>query len=197
MKRIFTIFSVLFILSMPVFAQSNDEQNEPDQDTVYTYDQNGKGDQFIKIGIMPNFPLNFDKQLYVGGAVQLGYYRFMTNWLAVGGELMAGYDLTKGSNIFTFVPITAGVMFQPTIWKFEFPVTLSLGMAFETCQNKKYFPGFVAKADAGVFFRIAESWSFGLSGQFLFLPQWYTTTPNAGADYGMFMQATVSARYHF
>lgn len=223
MKRILSLFGILLVLSVPLFAEQetdapesapneqteqNDGQSEEnvktdedddDENIVRKddYSRNGKGDQFLKIGIMGNFPLNFGDQLTVGGSAQLGYYRFMNSWLALGGELMAGYNPTIGSNVFTFVPITFGVMFQPSAGRFEFPQTLSVGFAFETCANKKYFPGFSAKAETGAFFRITEGWSVGLNAEFLYLPEWYTTTKNADSDYGIFMEAGVSARYHF
>mgnify|MGYP002673312980 FL=1 len=223
MKRILSLFGILLVLSVPLFAkqeteapesapneqtEQNDGQSEEniktdEDDDVENivrkddYSRNGKGDQFLKIGIMGNFPLNFGDQLTVGGSAQLGYYRFMNSWLALGGELMAGYNPTIGSNVFTFVPITFGVMFQPSAGRFEFPHTLSVGFAFETCANKKYFPGFSAKAETGAFFRITEGWSVGLNAEFLYLPEWYTTTKNADSDYGIFMEAGISARYHF
>lgn len=201
MKRIISIFGILFALSMPIFAQSEENDVQDDEENIVreepAYTMNGRGDQFLKIGIMGNFPLNFGNSLYIGGAAQLGYYRFLNSWLGLGGELMAGYNPTLGSNVLTFVPITAGVLFQPYVKRFEFPTTLSVGIGFETCANKKYFPGFVAKAETGAFFRIAEGWSAGLTGQFLYLPEWYTTTTNAKSDYGLFMQAGIEARYHF
>lgn len=207
MKRIISLFGVLLALSMPIFAQS--EQSEVDEETQVQEDEenmvrrddsysiNGKGDQYLKIEIMGNFPLNFDDKLYFGGAASIGYYRFLNSWFGLGGELMAGYNPTLGSNVLTFLPITFGCMFQPSVWKFEFPIYTSVGFAFETCANKKYFPGFAAKCETGAFFRITEGWSAGLTGQFLYLPEWYTTTDNADSDYGMFMQAGVAARYHF
>lgn len=218
MKRILSLFGMLLVLSMPIFAQSEDdeipesnenniesniqENDEYDDEEKFvrnnqSYSINGRGDQFLKIGIMGNFPLNFGDSLYVGGAAQLGYYRFLNSWLGLGGELMAGYNPTVGSNVLAFVPVTFGVLLQPSFKRFEFPVTLSVGFAFETCANKKYFPGFSAKAETGAFFRITEGWSVGLTGQFLYLPEWYTTTDNADSDFGCFMQAGVSARYHF
>lgn len=227
MKRILSLFGILLVLSVPLFAQAEDdepdfdqgsqtEQNEQNQDGQSEenknndedennvnivrnddYSRNGRGDQFLKIGVMGNFPLNFGDQLTIGGSAQLGYYRFLNGWLALGGELMAGYNPTIGSNVFTFVPITFGAMVQPCAGRFEFPVTLSVGFAFETCANKKYFPGFAAKAESGAFFRITEGWSVGLNAEFLYLPEWYTTTKNADSDYGIFMEAGVSARYHF
>ena len=196
MKRIL-LFAGFFLL-LSVFAVAQDTP-EDDMDEVqdFSYSMNGKGDQYIKIAIMPNFPLNFGDKLYVGGAAELGYYRFLNSWLALGGELSVGYNPTLGSNSLTFVPITFGVSFQPAVWKFEFPITLSTGFAFETCQNRKYFPGFVAKAEAGAFFRMTEGWSFGLGSDFLYLPQWYTTDERASSDYGLFLTAFVAARYHF
>ena len=190
------------MLMAPIFSQSEEENGSQDEENVVrkeddVYKMNGKGDQFIKIGLMPNFPLNFGDSLYIGGAAQRGYYRFLTGWFGVGGELMAGYNPTLGSNVLTFVPITVGVMLQPAVWKFEFPVFFSAGVAFETCSNKKYFPGFAGKIEAGAFYRITEGWSAGITGQWLYLGEWYTDTKNADSDYGMFMQASVSARYHF
>ena len=142
MKRIIAVLSILLAFYMPVFAQT--EESEPDNGNVQTeeenieqnedsddenivrkendYKVNGRGDQFIKIGLMPNFPMNFGDKLYVGGAAQLGYYHFFTSWFAIGGELMAGYNPTLGSNVLTFVPVTTGVMFQPSFRRFEFPV---------------------------------------------------------------------------
>ncbi len=223
MKRILSLFGILLLFSVPVFSQSQEdgsdfeqteqaEQNQNEQSEENTTDENqdeedivrfenyarnGRGDQFLKIGVMGNFPLNFGDQLTIGGSAQLGYYRFLNGWLAVGGDLMAGYNPTIGSNVFTFVPITFGAMFQPCAGRFEFPVTLSVGFAFETCANRKYFPGFAAKAESGAFFRITDGWSVGLNADFLYLPEWYTSTKNADSDYGIFIEAGVSARYHF
>lgn len=203
MKRIFNkvIFLLLLFASiMPLCAQDeggDDDDKDEVQDSVPSYHINARGDQFVKIALMPNFPLNFDGNLYVGGAAQLGYYYFLTGWLALGGELMVGYNPTIGSNSLVYMPLTFGVLFQPSVWKFEFPITASVGVAFETCANKKYFPGFASKLEADVFFRINDSWSVGLGCETVYLPQWYTTTDNASADYGMWITALVAARYHF
>lgn len=200
MKKLISILVLFAIATTAIFAQSEDN-TIPSEDPIeenFVYKMNGKGDQYIKIGIMPNFPLNFGDKLYVGGAAYLGYYRYLNSWLALGGELMAGYNPTIQSNIFTFVPITFGVSFLPTVWKFEFPVTLSLGAAFETSANKKYFPGLVTKAEAGVFYRLSESWSFGLGSDFLYMPQWATSKDKKkNYDYGLFLTAFITARYHF
>ena len=199
MKRILLLLGAILMLSAPAFSQ-NESENDDDDEYVqneFNYTTNGRGDQYLKIAIMGNWPLNFGEQLYTGMAANLGFYTFVNPWIALGGDLMVGYNPTLGSNSLMFVPITFGVMVQPTLWKFEFPITTSVGFAFESCQNKKYFPGFTGKLDAGAFFRMNESWSFGLGSEFLYLPQWYTTTENADSDYGLFLTGYVCARYHF
>lgn len=196
MKRFFLLVSMISIFSTSLFCQTKNDATEDNQEQII-YKMNDAGDQYIKIGVMPNFPLNFGKQLYVGGAAYLGYYRYINSWLALGGELMAGYNPTLGSNILTFVPITFGASFLPSVWKFEFPITLSTGFAFETCSNKKYFPGFVLKAEAGVFYRISEGWSVGVGADFLTLPQVATYKGKKTTDNGLFLTAFATARYHF
>ena len=92
MKKIISILVLFAIATTAIFAQSEDN-TIPSEDPIeenFVYKMNGKGDQYIKIGIMPNFPLNFGDKLYVGGAAYLGYYRYLNSWLALGGELMAG-----------------------------------------------------------------------------------------------------------
>ena len=203
---------MLLLVSTAVFAQNdddnssqNDNQSEnqdtpeiqtPEETKKLNYKMNGAGDQYLKISIMPSFPWNFGNQMYTGGAVELGYHRFLTSWLAIGGDAMAGYQPTIGSNIFTYIPITFGPTFQPTVWKFEFPITLGVGAALETCGNRKYFPGLVIKPEVGAYFRYSESWSFGLGCDFMYMPQWYKDNPEYN-DYGLFITAAITARYHF
>lgn len=199
MKKILPA-AALFLLVLPFLSFAEDSEGHDDEPPVigtYDYKANGGGDQFLKIAIMPNFPLNFGKQMQIGGAAEIGYYRFLNSWLALGGELMAGYNPTLGSNVFTFVPITFGAVFQPVAWRFEFPMTITTGFAFETAQNKKYFPGFALKAEAAAFYRFSDGWSIGLGSDFLYLPEWHTTTKNAKSDYGLFLTAFVAVRYHF
>lgn len=177
--------------------EGGDDEDEKDEVQPGKYQTNAAGDQFIRIGLMPNFPINFDDKMYVGAAAQIGYYRFLTSWLALGAELMVGYNPTKGNNSFAFIPLTVGVIFQPYIWRFEFPFTVSVGLAFETCENKKYFPGFASKTEFDVYYRINDSWSVGLGYEAWYLPQWNPTTKGADNDYGIFMSVLAAARYHF
>lgn len=216
MKRILLSIAVLIAFSQGIFAQA--ESEEPDEDTTYIYETNGKGDQYINGGIFVNFPLNFgnpfktdekgnlsEGSLYTGGAAEIGYHRYLNSWFALGGDLLVAYNPTIGSNSLTMVPILFCVTVQPTIRKFEFPIKLGLGLGFETCQNKKYFPSPVFKAEVGGFYRITESFSAGITGLFLYTGQWAfdqdknskQITKRYDYDYGMFAMASLSVRYHF
>ncbi len=210
MKRILLSIAILSIFSAGFFAETDSDGSEIDADTTFVYETNGKGDQYIRVGLFANFPLNFGNPfktdasgrlsegfLYVGGAAEIGYYRFLNRWLALGGDLIVAYNPTLGNNSLTMVPLTFGVAMQPSFNKFEFPAYLGLGLGFETCQNKKYFPSPVAKAELGAFYRITETWSVGLTGLFLYVPQWSEVDGKTVYDYGNFAMASVSARYHF
>lgn len=164
---------------------------------------NEPGDQFIKIGLMGVFPLNFggsfplfrEGQISTGGAGELGYHRFITKNFAAGLDISFGYNPTIGENIFTYVPIVLNATFQPIYKQFEFPITLGVGMAMESYLNRTYFPGLVLKGETGAFWRVTPSWSFGLEGEFWFMPQWYSDSKYD--DYGLFASFAISARYHF
>lgn len=177
----------------------NDEENAPDEyddGFEYVYLQNAPGDQNINIRVMPNFPLNFGENLKIGGQITVSYNRFLTTWFEIGAELAFGYNPTIGSNILTYIPMTVGVTFLPTIKKFEFPITFNVGMAVENYLSNTYFPGLVLRVGAGAYYRINESWSAGIEGFFTYMPQWYFKEPEKNDCLNM---ASISAgmKYHF
>ncbi|MCQ2590562.1 MAG: hypothetical protein MJ179_09085 [Treponema sp.] len=191
MKRFISTILLLLITATAISAQDIGDVYEDD----YVYEQNGAGDQFIKINLDVLFPLNFEKQLYTGGAIELGYYRFLNSWLAVGGELNASYNISVGKKIYIMLPILAGVMFQPTYDKFEFPIFVNIGMGYETWQNIDYFPSLVMKLSGGAYYRLNEMCSFGLNLDYMLVPQFFEDSSKNFA--GNFLSLTIGARYHF
>ena len=200
MKKFIAICCTVFLFSTAVFSQ---EQDEDDDRFAVEYRMNEPGDQFINIGLMVTFPLNFggdfplyrEGQLSTGGAGTIGYHRFLTSWFAVGLDVSFGYNPTIGENMFTYVPFVFCVTVQPTIKKFEFPITMGIGAAVESYLNRTYFPGLTLKPEAGIFYRVTPSWSFGIKGNFMYLPQWYEDSENN--DHGNFSSVVIAARYHF
>lgn len=191
MKKLLSIFAILCLFSSFMFA---DEEGD-EYDDGYTYEQNGAGDQFIKIDLLANFPINFDDQLKIGFGASLGYYRFLTNKIAIGGDAIVGYNVTIGQKSLFTAPITLGVMFQPYVGKFEFPMFANIGIASSSCQGMSYFPSFAAKVTAGAYYRLFESWSFGIDSTAYWIPQWFSDTEKN--DNGFFVTAGITARYHF
>ncbi len=193
MKRIFALAASLLFLSSAVFAQET--ETETTEININNTNLNETGDQYVRLGLMVTKPLNFDDQLYTGGAGTLGYHQFITPYIALGGDVSFGYNPTLGGNIFTYIPILFSTTVQPVYKQFEFPVTLSLGVCTETYLNKSYFPAFVVKPAAGVFYRMSPSWSFGVEAECLFIPEYHSDSDDN--DYGLFGSVVLSARYHF
>ena len=223
MKRFFSILIILLGFTNLFFAQEAEEsplfdespaieedtavEEEPaveDEDPqldeeisdVYVYDTNGAGDQFLKISLGGIFPLNFKKQLNPGGAATLGYYRFLSKNIAVGGEFGATYNLSIGEKVLIMIPFTFGIMYQPYINKFEFPLYAEIGFATQTWQSMEIFPTFAAKLSAGVYYRVSDSVSLGASSDFLWIPQLFARNPSKNFN-GLFQTVNVGLRYHF
>ena len=198
MKRFISIVSAILLLSTAVFAESQTEGDE--YDDGYVYEQNGAGDQFLKVDLAANFPLNFGSQLKIGGLVSVGYYRFLNQYFALGGDAMIGYNLSIGKKPLFSVPVTFGAMYQPYVGKFEFPLMLNIGFASVTCQSMTYFPAFAAKFTGGAFYRFTETWSFGISTTTYWIPEWFLLdkdTRGHKSDHAVFTSAGLSVRYHF
>ena len=194
MKRFISIVSAILLLSAAVFADDYYEDDE-EYDDGYVYEQNGAGDQFLKIDLAANFPLNFGEKLYPGMGASVGYYYFLTNNIALGGDAILGYNLSIGKKPLVTIPITFGAMYQPYIGKFEFPLMLNVGFATVTCQTMMYFPALSVKFSAGAYYRYSESWSFGLSTNTFWIPQWFKNSDYN--DNGIFTTAGFTVRYHF
>lgn len=222
MKRFFSILIILLGFTNLFFAQEAEDSNIDDEVTssaadsaiteetiededpqldeeisdVYVYDTNGAGDQFLKISLGGIFPLNFKKQLNPGGAATLGYYRFLSKNIAVGGEFGATYNLSIGEKVLIMIPFTFGIMYQPYINKFEFPLYAEIGFATQTWQSMEIFPTFAAKLSVGAYYRVSDSVSLGASSDFLWIPQLFARNPSKNFN-GLFQTVNVGLRYHF
>jgi len=195
MKRFISLLSVIILISTALFAA--DEYDDGDiYDDGYDYEQNGTGDQFLKIDLAANFPLNFGDKLYIGIGASAGYYYFINRYFAVGGDAIIGWNNTIGEKPLVTVPVTFGVMAQPYIGKFEFPFMLNIGFASISCQNLTYFPSLALKGTAGIFYRFSETWSFGISSTTYWIPMWVAGKPEKN-DNGLFTNLGLSLRYHF
>lgn len=191
MKKLFSIIAIVCLCSAFIFADDDGDE----YDDGYVYELNGQGDQFLNINLNANFPVNFGEQIYPGFGASLGYYRFINNKIAIGGDALIGYNITIGKKSLITVPITFGATYQPVVNKFEFPISLTVGFATTSCQGLTYFPSLAAKFSAGAFYRFFETWSFGIAAQAYWIPQWDLNPSKS--DNGIFATAGLVARYHF
>ena len=193
MKRFFSL--IIIILTFTTVLCAQDWDDELDEDEVFVYSTNGAGDQFLKINLGAIFPLNFKGQLKTGGMASIGYFRFLSETFAVGGELSATYSISIGQKVLVMLPFTFGVMFQPYIGKFEFPMFAQVGIANQTWQNMEIFPTLTTKLSAGAYYRLTDSVSLGLSTDFFWIPQWFKDSSKNFN--GLFQTAEIGLRYHF
>ncbi len=194
MKKIAALLCVLMLSAGLVFA----DEAADEYDDGYVYDVNGSGDQFLKISLFSLSPLNFKTgTLNTGAGAEIGYYRFLTKSVAVGGDVSASFNITVGKNALTMIPFTMGILWQPTFGKFEFPVSCGIGVAYQTVQNASYFPGPVLNTEAGAFFRFNEMWSFGGEGKLMVMPEWWKKDNEIVSTTKVFAGGIICARYHF
>ncbi len=196
MKRILFYLLCCLSASSLLFAQTEDSPQTGEvyvQDSVYQMNQ--KGDHQIKIELALQIPFRPSiEQLKLGGGGSLGYMYFLTDWLLLGGDISFSYAPTIGSNQLTFIPILFKIAAQPTVWRFEFPISIGIGGVFQNYLDRFYF-GLAVKPSVGAFFRINPSWSVGLHTGLYIMPQWYT---HPQYNYtALIMDAGLSARYHF
>lgn len=163
------------------------------EDEQFVYKMNQRGDQFIKIGLMVNIPFKPKmSQLYVGGSGTLGYMHFFNSNFALGGDVSFAYMATIGDNIFTYIPLMVKAMYQFSFHKFEIPIILGIGGAFENYNSDMYF-GLIIKPEVGFFYRHSPSWSFGINVGLNMMPQW----SKKKSYFGLIMDTGITVRYHF
>jgi len=195
MKKYLSLCFCLCFLSLALFAQTNEDLQDKDTkaEELYVYKMNQKGDWFVRLGGSVNIPI-VPENLRVGMDLNLGFYTFLTENFAVGGDGNGTYALTIGDNIYFSVPIMARAMYQFSVKNFEIPVSLGTGVAIQTYLERYYF-GLIINPEVGVYYRFMAGWSAGIHCGVNILPQWYENKEYNRTGY--IMDTGVSVRYHF
>ncbi len=161
--------------------------------SAFGYKMNRRGDQFIKISLSLDIPLGM-KGLNLGGSGTIGYSYFLFDNFSVGGEANFSYMTTIGSNVFYYVPLIARATYQFTAGRFEIPLSVGVGITFQSYLNRNYY-GLIIKPEVGGYFRYSPDWSFGLAVALNVLPQWYSN--KSYNRVGNILDVSASVRYHF
>jgi hypothetical protein len=193
---------LLLLLTCLPFLLAAQEDEEPEWDYYYD-DIHSRGDQtfIISLGtIFPTIFMNNGQKIEhkfsppVGGIGFLSYqYYFKTN-IFVGGEVSFMFAPTLGGNTLFIIPLGVKGGYQFNYRKFEFPISLSVGVSWHRYLSMLYFGPYL-KAGGAAFYRFSNSWSFGINSNWLFFPEW--TGKKSENVYGNMLELTLCARYHF
>lgn len=189
MKKV-VLFCILIFGALLCYAQ---EEGEITFDSV-EYNMNIRGDQVFRVALEGAGAWR-PRNLGFGGNVALGYHYFLDSFFSVGGDVNFLYHRTYGSNVFYCVPVMARGSFQANIGRFEFPISLSAGVALQSYLNQFYF-GPVVKPEVGAFYRYSADWSIGVTVGTTFLPQIYLRDRTQSRT-ATVIDAGLSIKYHF
>jgi len=200
-------FSLLLLLSFTLlYAQETPPSESPpdggDWD-FYNPDSYSHGDQTFIISALGVFPVAFfneGKMLEnkfdppVGGAGSLSYNYYFTNNIFLGGEVSGSFIPTISNNMYYGVFLGARTGYQFYFWRLEFPLNVTLGMAWHTYLNYKNY-SFYIKGGGAVYFRYNQEWSFGIHTNWYWVPQY--ADDRSKNVYGNMIDLMASVRYHF
>jgi len=195
-------FLLILLFGFTLLYAQVKEPPEGDWD-IYVQDSYTRGDQTFNISlgtISPTIFLNNGKRIDsnldppVGGAGNLSYNYFFNSHIYLGGEVGASFNSTLGKNMLYCIFLGAKTGYQFYYWRLEFPVNLSIGMVWQRFLNLRYY-GLYMKLGGSAYFRFNSDWSFGLSSNWYWLPQW-TDDPKKDVD-GNMIDIQLTARYHF
>lgn len=192
------VFILLLAAPMGVFAQDAEESFEP------TY---GLGDQMLSLNLGLFIPLFFtggpdglqDANLTLGGTGHLLWSAFLTNELAVGGELGGMFAFTPNRNTLFMIPLATRLTYFIRSYPFEFPLSLAAGMNFSRFGDSFKIDPIIIPG-VGFYWNLNTEWAFGLDARYWWVPQIYTgqsEIPSADNRFGNFLATTLSVLYRF
>jgi len=184
-------------------------QEEWDEWDFGAMDLYARGDQTITISLGISLPTVFlDHQggtLHhnfsppVGGAGSITYTHFLGSNFFLGGEIGVSFSHTVGRNTLFIIPIGLQAGWQFLLGRFEFPLSLTFGIAPQRYLDATY-TGMFLRAGASAFYRFSPDWSFGVNLGWNWYPQRpneYNTRPRDMNVHANILGITISARYHF
>ena len=211
---LFTIFSLASqdLSTITIMSDDDDEEDERiplETDWSRSMFSYNRGDQTfcINLGfVIPLFYLERDNgfmntQMNLGGMGSLAYNYFLSSNLYWGVEISGMFASTVGENMYYIVPMGGRIGYQLQLSRFEFPLSLMLGIAPQSHNQRSYFSWLFVKPGIGIFFRVNNDWSFGINSSFWWVPQLDAKTGEFQDRriniHGFFIEITAGARYHF
>jgi hypothetical protein len=208
-------FFLILFLAGAVFSAAAQEEGDDDDEgelpiasdwSVLNFSGYARGDQIFSPSLGVLFPVLFYNSdgplspatgnVKIGGTGNLSYTYFFGPRLFVGGELGVMFSSTLSKETLCILAIGAKAGYQFVIGRFEFPLSLMVGIAPQKYLDFGYF-GLILKPQGSVFWRFNAGWSFGLNAAYWWVPQWPKDSDPKKAVTGSFTEISLSVRYHF
>ncbi len=110
----------------------------------------------------------------VGGVASIAYQGFLSEYLAIGGELGYQFINSLSPTLCTTVPITAKLTYIPVqTGLFDLAFSANLGFAFLKYDNSKYLSPYASLTVCPSFY-ITENWGLGIESGIMLTAELYT-----------------------
>jgi hypothetical protein len=207
----------LFVPGVFLYAQEEDWEEDPGYNEGipfesdwedYRPDLYTKGDQTFTMSLGVFFPtvfFNYEGETIppnfspAGGTGSLAYTYFLGPHFFLGGEAGVKISRTRAHNMVYIGDIGVRAGFQFILRRFEFPLTLVVGVAPQRYLSYGY-AGLFVKGGGSVYYRFNPDWSFGVNADWSWYPQWPKENDERVREYDVYanmISVTLSARYHF
>lgn len=209
-KFIILLFILFCISAIICFGQNGD--GEADRETEKpppvpsTYIL---GSQNLILRLGPFIPLFFHNltsgevepaNLWTGVKFGIQYQGYLSNEWSIGGEINGTLCFSPNFNILWLLPIGIKGTYTIHMYPFEFPLSLSIGICFESFIDSTR-SDFFAKPEIAAFWKIDATWGVGLSVAYLWIPQISTDeqeSVQSGQSFlGNFLEISIGLSFYF
>lgn len=163
------------------------------------------GDQMFTFRAGPVVPLFFyfpfdqdgfvaDTHLKTGGYGAIRYQGFLSNTLALGGEIGYYFAYPRSRDLYTTVPMQVLLSYLPVQGRFELPISLGVGFTYNSFAQSSYF-GFFASLEVGFSWYFGEHWGLTVSAGYYLIPELYGKARQAETALANVMPIILSVNY--
>ncbi len=174
MKKCTTIVIILLVLAvLPAFCAAGYYETG---DQVFSFRAGVDFPAFLSFLNDPSRSQSFSDihMQRVGGIASISYQGYLTQNLALGGELGYQFINSLTPSLYTAVPITAKLTYVPVqTGLFDLALSANLGMAFIKYDDGKYLAPY-ASITLQPSFYITESWGIGIESGIMATAELYT-----------------------
>ncbi len=197
-KILYKIIIILCLIILPFNISADDNR-------ILSLPDHELGDQFLSVSagfIIPLFFHSFgggnsETNLSLGGLTAFQWNAYLTSFFRLGIEISPSFTLSPNKKPLLMLPITIKSTFVFNAGRFEFPVSLGLGINVIRYRDWKHVD-LIIKPGAGAFFRFNANWGLGVNVVYWMSFQPVTKyQPSNQARMGNFLEITPCLTYHF